>query len=257
MANERLRAAIYQAGLSIDDVAAELGRDRKTIQRWIDGERPYRRNQHSVAKLLGMDPGYLWPPQTAAEGAELAMAEVVSIWPIRSLVPVRPWIDLFGQAKRTIDVLVYAGFWLSEEPEIRRVLTAKAKTGVQIRFLLGDPDSETVALRSREEGIDGVIAAKITNVVHNYRKVMAEPAARFRFHSTTLYNSVYRVDDEMLVNPHVYGLPGHMTPLMHLRRVPGAELFATYLNSFERVWETSYPIPDLQPVGRRALSVAR
>jgi hypothetical protein len=31
--NERLRAAIYAAGLGIDDVAEELGKDRKTIER--------------------------------------------------------------------------------------------------------------------------------------------------------------------------------------------------------------------------------
>jgi len=33
-----------------------------------------------------------------------------------------------------------------------------------------------------------------------------------------------------------------MTPLMHLRRVPGAELFAAYLDSFERVWELARPL---------------
>jgi hypothetical protein len=58
----------------------------------------------------------------------------------------------------------------------------------------------------------------------------------------------------MLVNSHVYGLPGHMTPLMHLRRVPGAELFASYLNSFERVWDESYPIPEaVLPVEARTM----
>lgn len=251
-ANERLRAAIFSAGLSVDDVAERLAVDRKTVDRWIAGQRPYKRNQHSVAKLVAVDPGYLWPAVSADEAGGLAGAELVAIWPVRSLVPVQQWIELFEQAKLRIDVLVYAGFWLSEEPDVRDVLADRASAGVQVRFLLGDPSSAAVAVRSEDEGIDGVIPGKITNVLHNYLEMMRHPAARFRFHATTLYNSIYRADDEMLVNSHVYGLPGHMTPLMHLRRVPGAELFATYLNSFERVWDDSYPIPeDALPRRRR------
>ncbi len=46
----------------------------------------------------------------------------------------------------------------------------------------------------------------------------------------------------MLVNTHLYGLPGHMTPLMHLQRVPGAGLFGAYLEAFERVWATGVPL---------------
>ena len=250
-ANERLRAAIFSGGLSVDDVAERLRIDRKTVDRWIAGQRPYKRNQHSVAKLLALDPSYLWPAVSADEAGGLAGAELVAIWPVRSLVGVQHWTELFAKAKLRIDVLVYAGFWLSEEPAVRDVLAARAAAGVQVRILLGEPSSVAVALRSEEEGIDGVIPGKITNVLHNYIEMMRQPAARFRFHATTLYNSIYRADDEMLVNSHVYGLPGHMTPLMHLRRVPGAELFATYLNSFERVWDDSYPIPDSAMPRRR------
>jgi transcriptional regulator with XRE-family HTH domain len=249
--NERLRAAIFSAGLSIDDVAERLDVDRKTVDRWVSGQRPYKRNQHAVAKLLALDPAYLWPAESADQASALAGAELVSIWPARSLVPVQQWIELFAHARLRIDVLVYAGFWLSEEPAVRDVLADRAAAGVQLRFLVGDPSSAAVALRSEEEGIDGVIPGKITNVLHNYRELTRHPAARFRLHATTLYNSIYRADDEMLVNTHVYGLPGHMTPLMYLRRVPGAELFASYLNSFERVWEESYPIPDTPPARRR------
>ena len=61
-------------------------------------------------------------------------------------------------------------------------------------------------------------------------------------HSTTLYCSIYRGDEEMLVNTHLYGQAGHMTPLLHLRRVPGAELFASYQASFEHVWELARPL---------------
>jgi alkylation response protein AidB-like acyl-CoA dehydrogenase len=37
-----------------------------------------------------------------------------------------------------------------------------------------------------------------------------------RLHDTPLYNSVYRFDDEMLVNGHAYGILAAYTPVMHL-----------------------------------------
>jgi hypothetical protein len=60
--------------------------------------------------------------------------------------------------------------------------------------------------------------------------------------ATTLYNSIFRYDDEMLVNSHVYGTYGYMAPILHLRRVEGGTLFDTYARSFELVWGESYPI---------------
>ena len=69
------------------------------------------------------------------------------------------------------------------------------------------------------------------------------PGAEFRLHRTTLYNSIYRGDDHLLVNSHVQGLPAARAPLWHLRRIAGGQLAAVYLESFERVWETAVPLP--------------
>jgi hypothetical protein len=143
---------------------------------------------------------------------------------------------------------VYAGFWLSEDPAVRTMLLRKATSGVRVRFLLGEPDSHAVRQRGEEEGIGDAIVSKIKNTVHNYRSLIGAPNTEFRLHATTLYNSIYRADDEILANTHIDGLPGHMTPLIRLRRVPGAELFAAYLDSFERVWENARPLPVGQQV---------
>jgi hypothetical protein len=120
----------------------------------------------------------------------------------------------------------------------------KAKTGVQVRFLLGDPDCAEVRQRGLDEGIGSAISAKIANTIHNYRELIATPGVEFRQHTTVLYNSIYRADDEMLINTHLYGLPAHMTPLLQLRRVPGAELFIAYSDSFERVWAAAIPLAN-------------
>jgi hypothetical protein len=55
----------------------------------------------------------------------------------------------------------------------------------------------------------------------------------------------------MLVNAHVYGIPAYRAPILQLRQLPGADLFTTYLNSFEAVWATSVPLGSL---GAKAVS---
>jgi hypothetical protein len=60
-----------------------------------------------------------------------------------------------------------------------------------------------------------------------------------RLHDTTLYNSIYRFDDEMLVNAHLYATNAYAAPVFHLRRLDGGELFANYAQSFESVWQCS------------------
>lgn len=236
MANERLRAAIFASRFDLDGIAHELGVDRKTVERWIAGRMPYKKHRYDLAALLNADPGYIWPAESAEASSDLALAEVVAIYPVRSTVPNQVWIDLFHQAEHEIDMLVYAGFWLSEDPAIRKVLQRKADAGVKVRLLLGDPGCEAVEQRGRDEGIGSAVAAKIGNAIHNYRELRKHAEVDLRLHDTVLYNSIYRADDQMLVNNHLYGMPAHMTPLIHLRRVTGAELFANYADSFERVW---------------------
>jgi hypothetical protein len=64
-------------------------------------------------------------------------------------------------------------------------------------------------------------------------------------HRTTLNNSIYRFDDEMLVNTHLYGVPGAYAPVPHLRRLAGGELFDIYATSFQRVWSRAVSVwPD-------------
>ena len=126
---------------------------------------------------------------------------------------------------------------------LQRILADKAGAGVRLRFLLGDPDSAEVAQRGADEGVDDAMAAKIRNALAMYKPLRALDGPEFRFHRTILYNSIYFGDDQLLVNTHVYGVTAAGNPVWHLRKVPGGEIAATYLTSFERVWETGIPIP--------------
>ncbi|MGL5811625.1 MAG: hypothetical protein ACRCYQ_16920 [Nocardioides sp.] len=65
----------------------------------------------------------------------------------------------------------------------------------------------------------------------------------YRLHHTALYNSLYRYDDQMLVNHHIYGIHGYLAPVLHLRRTDMGDLFGTYERSFEAIWEETYAPP--------------
>ena len=77
-----------------------------------------------------------------------------------------------------------------------------------------------------------------------YRKLRGTEGAEFRFHQTVLYNSIYRGDDHLLVNTHIYGVPAFRAPVWQLRRIPGGEIAVSYLDSFERVWDTAVPVQE-------------
>jgi hypothetical protein len=88
------------------------------------------------------------------------------------------------------------------------------------------------------------MAARIHNALVLYRALRATDGTEFRLHGTTLYNSIFRSDDQLLVVTHVYGLAGTFAPTWHLRKVAGGEIFSTYLESFEKVWETATPVQE-------------
>jgi transcriptional regulator with XRE-family HTH domain len=243
MANERLRAALLQRGVTPDALAEHVGVDPKTIERWIGGRVPYRRHRYQAATKLGIDEAYLWPGALAAEQvASASESEILLTYPHRWAVPRDLWGQLFDSAEEQIGILVYSGLFLVDDPGLLALLQAKAAQGVSIRILLGDPTSADVAARGAHEGIEDALAAKIRNAVVMYRPLRETEGIEFRQHATVLYNSIYRADDELLVNPHIYGAPAAEAPVMHLRQVAGGTMVTTYLKSFERVWSEGRPL---------------
>ncbi|RCV49833.1 XRE family transcriptional regulator [Marinitenerispora sediminis] len=244
MPNERLRAALLERGMTPADLADAVGVDTKSVERWISLDRtPYRRHRYAAAARLGMDETYLWPKALSAEQSTAASgSEIIEVHPHRWTVPRDAWKRLFESAEREISILVFSGFFLAEDASMHRLLAEKARSGVRVRILLGDPDSEAVAQRGADEGIDDSMAAKIRNVIVLYKPLRAVDGVEFRLHGTILYNSIYRADDQMLVNTHVYGAPASFAPVFHLRKIPGGSMVNTYLDSFEKAWDRATPL---------------
>jgi hypothetical protein len=256
VANERLRSCIAGAKLTIPDLAAQVGVDPKTVERWITlGRVPHRSHRWATASLLGTDETYLWPEVMDDTRTQLASAaELVTLYPNRGTVPGGLWHSLIDGATDHIEILVFSGLFLPDGyPEVARVLAAKAEQGTKVRLALGDPDSEAVRLRGQEERIGDGMAARIRLSLVYVQDALRAPGVEVRFHGTTLYNSIYRFDDDVLVNAHVYGAPAAHSPVLHLRRLPGGLLVDHYLASFERVWEqaTADTVPVVVEQGGR------
>jgi transcriptional regulator with XRE-family HTH domain len=244
MRNERLRALLLERGQTPDKLADALQIHAKTVERWITtGRTPYRSHRYAVATFLGVDESYIWPDAMRRdEVAAVSESEVVAVYPHRSEVPRDVWGHLFSGAEREIGVLVYSGLFLSEDAGIQRILKDKAAAGVRVRILLGDPDSEVVAQRGEDEGVGDAQAAKIRNALALYRPLRKVEGVEFRFHRTVLYNSIYRADDQVVVNTHLFGVTAPHAPVWHLRKLPGGELTGLYIDSLERVWDTAAPV---------------
>ncbi|MFF5207024.1 XRE family transcriptional regulator [Streptosporangium sp. NPDC000396] len=244
MENERLRTALLEHGTTVDAVAEVVRVDAKTVERWItQGRTPYRKHRFAVARLLGVEEAYLWPDAlTPTQVAAVSESEIVTVYPHRWAVPKDAWGRLFAAAREEIDILVYSGIFIAQDTGIARTFADRADAGVRARILLGDPDSPEIAQRGADEGIDDGMAAQIKTALVFYRTLREHENVEIRFHHTVLYNSIYRADDQLMVNTHVYGTFASNAPVMHLRKVPGGTMVTTYLNSFEAVWERARPV---------------
>jgi transcriptional regulator with XRE-family HTH domain len=250
MPNERLRSTIASAGLSVARVAQAVGVDPKTVDRWINRDRlPHRAHRQAAADLLKTEETYLWPNLLDRSRMNSPCpAEFVAFYPHRGSVPSGLWLGLLEQSQDAIDILVYAGLFLMDgTPDIADKIGSKAEQGVRVRMLLGDPASEAVATRGSEEGVFGGVAARIQLSLTHLQPAIKQPGVQIHLHDTNLYNSIFRFDDVMLVNTHVYGAPAARSPVIHLRRAPGRSLFDHYMTSFGKIWESSVPVTSIIP----------
>ena len=239
--NETLRRALLRARLSEDDVAARLQVDPKTVRRWLEGRVPYPRYRWVLSGLLDADEADLWPEVRAAIAARSRPAEIKAVYPSRHAVPRETWLSLFGSAEREIGVLACSGLFLAREPGVLDVLADRARDGLRVRICLRGPDGPVNAEDSAEEGASEVDTVGLREAIGLFGKLRDRRGVEIRLHRTTLYNSIYQADDQLLVSQHAYGIPGVRAPVLYLRSADG-DLVATYLDAFERIWTGALPL---------------
>lgn len=240
--NERLRGALASAQMTIQQFSAELEVDPKTVERWINGGRiPHRRHRLNAAARLGKPDHYLWEGTGDDQKARAAsQAELVEFFSSRGGVGSEVWLDLLGAATASVDLHAYAATFLHDSvPGFAELLANRAQAGVSVRLLFGDPESSAVARRGTEEGIGDLLAARCGMTWRYFDGVMAVEGVQARRHGVTLYASMFRFDQHLLVNPHAFGAPASHSPVFHLARIPGGRLFDHYVASFDRIWASA------------------
>ncbi|MFK0016991.1 XRE family transcriptional regulator [Streptomyces sp. NPDC091027] len=246
--NQQLQSVLAQRGVSPDALAGACEVDPKTVSRWLAGRLPHPRHRFRAAQHLQVSEAFLWPSpapsaQTTATPVGLGL---IGTYQNRASVPRDLWLALLLGARKQIEVLVFSGtFFAQSNPEVARMLANRAAEGATVRLCFGDPLGQAVALRGHEEAIGDTLAAKVRASLTYYRPLLSDAGCEVRLHDTTLYTSLFRYDDHLLVNPHVWGRPASANPVLHLRKTEESGWFDHYARSFEDVWAAARPwTPD-------------
>ncbi|WP_346098450.1 helix-turn-helix transcriptional regulator [Streptomyces olivaceiscleroticus] len=245
MPNERLRAVMASGGWTHASLADATGVDTKSVERWLNlGRTPRRATALQAAEVLGEDVHALWPALRQPRAARAVSPELVALYEQRADMPVSVLIDFMARARQDIDILVYAAVFLHEAyPRLNDLLRERAAEGCTVRIAVGDADSENVRQRGREEKFGHGIESRCRLALMHYQPLSGVSGIELRTHGTTLYNSLYRADDQLLVNAHVWGVNAYAAPVWHLRKSnDNGNLFKTYADSFDAVWETARPV---------------
>lgn len=242
MANDRLRSSIVAAGFSLADVAERVEVDPKTVERWVAaGRLPRVAHRRQTAELLGRDEYYLWPQAAHERLREQAPGdELIQLFSTRGAVPQDLWSGLVAGARENVDVLAYSALFLTDtNPDLTARLQDRSRDGVRVRICLGDPSSDAIRQRGQEEGIGDGLRGRVQLQLSYLGALAGSPGIELRLHGTTLYTSMFRFDDELLVNLHTYGVPAAQSPVVHLHRLGEGRLFEHYAAAYERVWESA------------------
>ncbi|MEV6138171.1 hypothetical protein AB0L63_19315 [Nocardia sp. NPDC051990] len=242
--NVRLQSVLHQRGIVPGALADVCQVDPKTVSRWLGGRVPHARHRRRVAHHLRVEETFLWPPAPSAPPVPVPRdVELVATYLNRAEVPRETWLSLLREATEQINVLVFSGtFFAQSNPHVAKMLIERATQGARVRLCFGDPDGQAAAARGEEEGIGGAtLGAKIRASLSYYRALLSHERCEVRLHDTTLYNSLFRYDDMLLVNPHIWGQPASANPVLQLKRIGETGWFDNYTKSFDAIWADAQP----------------
>jgi transcriptional regulator with XRE-family HTH domain len=243
--NTALRSAMSDVHLTPRQLAGRVGVTPKTVERWLADEAllPHPRNRADVSDLLGVTEEMIWPRIVRSAVKTGPDREIVAVYPYRSACPTGAWGQLITDAKTD---LLFAGYtnyfvWL-EQSNIHATLRAKAEAGCRVRFLLGDPGSETTRAREAIEDTALSVSTRIRITLENLARLSDVPSVEARYSAPEdgpnhVSLSVFRFDGQALVTPHLARMVGHDSPMMHLRRRDDDGMFDRFAAHAEELWE--------------------
>lgn len=245
--NEALKAALDSADVSPAVLARRVGVDVKTVRRWVStGRPPHEETRMRVAEVLGVSADSLWPQAVRSTLKLGADREIVATYPFRNLCPTSVWAGLLDGARKRIVMAGYTSYFLwQDHPRIADRLKAKAAAGCEIRFLLGDPDSQMTREREELEGVPLTVSTRIRITLDQLAKMQPAPGIEARFSDSPahLSQSVFIFDDHLLYTPHIGDGLGHESPLMHFRRLEEDGLYDRFSTHVGVLWGRGREVP--------------
>jgi transcriptional regulator with XRE-family HTH domain len=181
--NERLRAAMVAANVTIEGLADHLGIDPKSVDRWLNTDRtPHARNAEAAAKYLGADAYHLWPKLGERHrSAPTAQDEVLACYPMRSTVPFGLWRSTLAGATTVIDLAVANLLFLADVVwDLPALLADKTAAGVRVRIVTPEDP-----------------AGPVTGLGDVFPSLLAASGLRLATHPG-LRADVMRADDDLL-----------------------------------------------------------
>jgi len=267
LGNEDLRAALQHAGLQPDDLAQIIEVDVKTVRRWLSGMAPYPRHRGKVARALDTTENELWPKLATAPPNRPPAAEtsdLLAAYPTTSNPAAPDWQALMRDATDRIDLLDETLLHILETEGVTDLLADKAGDSCEIRILIADPDNPWV---SPDEGTQRRVDDE-EREQHNQREADAKTHGWLNANQRALnllkpligrsgievhgyvssrFNSILRVDEQMLVSLHLWAQSTPEAPLLHLQRNSADGLFDRFAEHYDALWQdASLPLKPKQ-----------
>jgi len=243
VANEALRRALAERRMTPAELARKVGVDPKTVARWLANEArlPHPRHRFAVCEILEVDEAMIWPLAVRAAVKTGPDREIHRVYPTHGLVPKEVWQHVISGATRELTLFGYAPYWLAREVrDLEGILRRSAAAGVRIRVITGDPDNPIVAADEASTGLPLTLTSRIQQT-----RRMLEPLRDLIEVRQSVFGygrSVYRGDDEALVDWWVHGTTGDDFPVLHLRRQQDGGMFDQVLLHAEKLWQDATPV---------------
>ncbi|UNZ22119.1 XRE family transcriptional regulator [Streptomyces sp. 891-h] len=211
----------------------------KTVASWLadPSVSPRPQTRQRVAVALGVPMEQLWPDAVKSAVKLGPDREIVSVYPYRAACPTSVWVKLLDDARKEIYYGGYTNYFIwQQRPRVAQLLSDKAAEGARIRFLMGKPDSDATRSREAVEDVAFTISTRIRITLDELARI-PDSGIEHRFSEGHLPLSVFRFDEQMLVTPHLHGLVGHDSPMLHLRRLQPEGLFDRFATHAEALWD--------------------
>jgi transcriptional regulator with XRE-family HTH domain len=248
MSNERLRAAIDHAGLTVDQLAFKIQADSKTVRRWISGRTPRKIYRLRVAEALGTTEADLWPEEELRVDGRDEQAEILAAYTHSNDHAAPDWRALLKRATAQVDLLDLTLTDLLRPAAARTALTEKAASdGCQVRLLFSAPESAYLTLTDAELGQDLALvdipeSAQDANHTLELLPPLLAAGVLARTFVTARPHSILRFDDEMLIGLQLYATPSEQVPLLHLKRHSDHGLFQAFADQYDLLWQDAHAV---------------